>query len=145
MPLKDIFKKIGIKKNDKKKEEKAKEPDVKVKKDQKEKTSLKKENIETKRKTSGFYPFVLKAPYITEKSTDLAEKNQYMFKVFSKVNKNEIKKAVEAIYNVNVLNVNIINVPKKKRRLGRHSGWKQGYKKAIIKIKKGQKIDLTQK
>jgi len=40
------------------------------------------------------------------------------------------------------LNIKIINVPKKRRRLGRISGWKKGYKKAIVKIKKGQKIEV---
>ena len=85
---------------------------------------------------------VLISPHITEKATDLAQKNQYVFKVFPKANKTEIKKAIEDLYKVEVLDVKIINVPKKRRRLGRISGWKKGYKKAIVKIKEGQKIEV---
>ena len=85
---------------------------------------------------------ILIEPHITEKTTDLEKKNQYVFKVFPKANKTEIKKAIEDLYKVEVLNIKIINVPKKRRRLGRISGWKKGYKKAIVKIKEGQKIEV---
>jgi len=85
---------------------------------------------------------ILIEPHITEKTTDLEKKNQYVFKVFPKANKTEIKKAIEDLYKVEVLGVKIINVPKKRRRLGRISGWKKGYKKAIVKIKEGQKIEV---
>ena len=85
---------------------------------------------------------VLKAPHVTEKATDLVKKNQYAFKVFPKANKFRIKKAVEGLYGVDVVSVKIVNVPAKKRRLGRISGLRKGYKKAIIKIKEGQKIEV---
>ena len=85
---------------------------------------------------------ILISPQITEKATDLAQKNQYVFKVFPKVNKTEIKKAIEDLYKVEVSDVKIINVPKKRRRSGKISGWKKGYKKAIVKIKEGQKIEV---
>jgi len=85
---------------------------------------------------------VLISPHITEKATALAQKNQYVFKIFPKANKTEIKKVIEDLYKVEVLNIKIINVPKKRRRLGRISGWKKGYKKAIVKIKEGQKIEV---
>ena len=85
---------------------------------------------------------ILIEPHITEKTTDLEKKNQYVFKVFPKANKTEIKKAIEDLYKVEVLDVKIINVPKKRRRLGRISGLKKGYKKAIVKIKEGQKIEV---
>ena len=85
---------------------------------------------------------ILIEPHITEKTTDLEKKNQYVFKVFPKANKTEIKKAIEDLYKVEVLGVKIINVLKKRRRLGRISGWKKGYKKAIVKIKEGQKIEV---
>ena len=65
-----------------------------------------------------------------------------MFEVWPETNKTEIKKAVEGVYGVDVIKVKIIKVPRKKRRLGRISGFKQGYKKAIVKIKKGQKIEI---
>lgn len=84
----------------------------------------------------------LKIPHITEKATDLAQNNQYVFRVFPKTNKIELKKAIKDIYGVDVVSVKIINVPLKKKRLGRIQGIKPGYKKAIVKIKKGQKIEL---
>jgi large subunit ribosomal protein L23 len=84
----------------------------------------------------------LKEPHITEKTTALAKKNQYVFKVYPRTNKIEIKKAVEKLYGVDVLAVRIINIPRKKRVLGRISGWRKGYKKALIKVKEGQKIDV---
>ncbi|MCH8741502.1 50S ribosomal protein L23 [Patescibacteria group bacterium] len=85
---------------------------------------------------------ILKSPHITEKTTDLTKKNQYAFKVYTTANKIDIKKAIEDVYGVNVLNVNIINISSKKRRLGKITGWRKGYKKAIVKIKKGQKIEI---
>jgi large subunit ribosomal protein L23 len=85
---------------------------------------------------------VLKAPQVTEKATDLLQKNQYVFKVFPKTNKTEIKRVLEESYGVDVESVRIINIPRKKRRLGRVQGWQEGYKKAIVKIKEGQKIEI---
>lgn len=85
---------------------------------------------------------ILREPHITEKATDLTEKNQYIFKVFPRANKIQIKKTIENLFKVNVLEVKIINVPRKKRRLGKIVGWRKGYKKAIIKVKQGQKIEI---
>ncbi len=84
----------------------------------------------------------LKYPYISEKATKLNEENKYIFVVSDEANKTEIKKAVEEIYKTKVVNVNIINIPKKRKRLGRYQGWKKGFKKAIVEIKKGEKIDV---
>jgi large subunit ribosomal protein L23 len=85
---------------------------------------------------------VLKSPSITEKATDLVKQNQYAFKVWKNANKIEIGKAIEDIYGVDVMSVRIINIPSKKRRLGKTSGLKKGYKKAMVKIKGGQKIEV---
>ena len=85
---------------------------------------------------------ILHSPHVTEKSSVLSEKNKYVFKVFPKSNKIEIKKAVSSAYGVDVIDVKIINVSRKKRRIGRNTGWKKGYKKAIIKLKEGQKIEI---
>jgi large subunit ribosomal protein L23 len=85
---------------------------------------------------------VLKFPHITEKATNSVSKNQYAFNVWENSNKIEIKKAIEDIYGVDVISVKIIAIPSKKRRLGRTSGFKKGYKKAIVKIKEGQKIEV---
>ncbi|OIP74767.1 MAG: 50S ribosomal protein L23 [Parcubacteria group bacterium CG2_30_36_18] len=88
---------------------------------------------------------ILRTPHITEKATDLVKKNQYVFKVFPEANKTEIKKAIEDLYGVDVESVKTINIPRKKRRLGRIKGWRKGYKKAIVKIKEGQKIEVMPK
>jgi len=88
---------------------------------------------------------ILKSPLITEKATESAKKNQYIFKVYPETNKTEIKKAIESLYKVNVLDVKIINVPPKRRKFGRMSGWRKGYKKAIVKVKEGQKIEILPK
>jgi len=84
----------------------------------------------------------LKTPHITEKAGDLAKKNQYVFKIWPGANKIEIKKAIQDIYGVDVLDVRIIKISRKPRRLGRQRGWREGYKKAIVKIKEGQKIEV---
>lgn len=86
---------------------------------------------------------ILKEPHISEKTTNLADKNQYVFKIWPRANKTEVKKAIRQIFGVDVLEVKIINIPKKKRRLGKVKGFRKGYKKAIIKIKKGQKIEIV--
>jgi len=88
---------------------------------------------------------VLISPHITEKATKLTEKNQYVFKVDKKTNKNEAKKAVEGLYKVKVLDVKIVNIPAKQRKFGQTSGWKKGYKKAIVRLKAGQKIEVFPK
>jgi len=68
--------------------------------------------------------------------------NQYIFKVNSNTNKSEVKKSIEGIYGVDVLSVNIIKIPHKKRRIGKTEGFRKGYTKAVVKIKEGQKIEI---
>ncbi len=87
--------------------------------------------------------FVLNRPHISEKSTDLASEGFYTFRVDRSAGKREIKEEVERKYKVNVISVRVVNIPPKKRRVGRTEGVKKGYKKAIVKLKKGQSIDLT--
>jgi len=124
-----------------KKEKTQKREEKRVKKEEK-KTEKEPEIKKPKKKFSATAYRVLVSPHITEKATGLAEKNKYSFKVFPKKNKIEIKKAIEELYGVDVISVNIINMPGKKRRLGRQTGWRKGYKKAIVKIKEGQKIEV---
>jgi len=95
-----------------------------------------------RRSSSGTSYRILKEPHISEKATDLTKKDWYIFRVFADANKSEVKKAVEAIYGVEVIDVRIINVPRKKRRLGRIEGWRRGYKKAAVRLKPGQKIEV---
>jgi large subunit ribosomal protein L23 len=83
------------------------------------------------------------SPVVTEKSTNLSEQNKIVFKVSNKLNKIILKKNIEKIFKVNVIKVNIINKqPRKKITKGKKVKI-QGYKKAIITLKKGQNIDLT--
>jgi len=84
----------------------------------------------------------IEQPHISEKASYLSEKDQYIFEVSPNYNKNEIKNAVEGIYNVDVLSVNVIKIPAKKRRLGKTEGFRKAYKKAGVKIKEGQKIEI---
>ena len=151
-----IFKK-GEKDNKKKEEKKKKEikeekePKKEAEKPLRGKKEIKKDIKKTELPTAfgeesisvgESFSDVLISPHITEKPTVLAEINQYVFKVRQKANKIEIKKAVEKIYNVKVESVKIIKVPRKKRRVGRTTGWRKGYKKAIVKISKNQRIEL---
>jgi len=86
---------------------------------------------------------VLNRPLVTEKAYNLsAVENQYVFEVSQIATKNEIKKAVQDLYGVLVQRVNIINVAGKKRRVGSHEGYRPGYKKAIVFLPEGQKIEL---
>ena len=129
---------------------KKKEKEVKPKKEsiEKEKSviqkkkSLKKEKVKKATGKSEIAFKVLKKPIVSEKGTILEKKGKYIFKVFPTANKIEIKKAVEKLYGVQVEKINIIKVPGKKRRLGRTEGWKPGYKKAIVSIEKGRKIEV---
>ena len=93
-------------------------------------------------KNSKFSYEAIKQPHISEKASYLAEKDQYTFEILPNYNKNEIKKAVEGLYGVDVLSVNMIKIPAKKRRLGKTEGFRKAYKKAIVKIKEGQKIEI---
>lgn len=85
---------------------------------------------------------VLISPHITEKASLLESENKYVFKVRKNANKIQVKRAVEAFYGVKVLSVRIVNIPPKKRRLGRIEGKKKGCKKAIVKIREGEKIQI---
>lgn len=142
MPL--FFKK---KKTEEKTEEKVKEKAKEKAKKIREKPSPdQKVGTKTRRGVkAGEVWRVLKTPHVTEKAAALSEKNQYVFKIWPRANKTEIGKAIEDIYGVDVLSVRIIKVPRKQRRLGKVQGWRKGYKKAIIKIKEGQKIEIMPK
>lgn len=85
---------------------------------------------------------LLKSPHVTEKSSIMQADGKYVFKVSRATNKNEIKKAMESVFKVKVVGVNIINARKKRVRLGKNEGWSGGFKKAIVTLKKGDKIDI---
>ena len=83
------------------------------------------------------------SPIVTEKSTNLSEQNKIVFEVSNKLNKIIIKKNIEKIFKVNVVKVNIINKQSRKKIVKGKKVKIQGYKKAIVTLKKGQSIDLT--
>jgi len=126
---------------------KKKEPEKKIEKKKVQKKVEKKveagpEIKKPRKKVSGTAYRVLSSAHVTEKATRLEAENKYVFKVIAAANKSEIKKAIENLHGVEVINVRIINIPRKQIRLGKQKGWKKGYKKAIIRIKKGQKIEV---
>lgn len=84
--------------------------------------------------------FVIKKPWITEKSTDLKKIGKYVFVVKPDATKNEIRKTIENFYSVKVTNVNITNRPPKQKKFRQRSGKQSGYKKAVVTLKKGDKI-----
>ena len=81
-------------------------------------------------------------PHITEKATFLGEKNAYVFKIEPELNKIMVRQAVKKQYNVEPAKVRIINIPGKTVFIRRRQAQKSGYKKAIVYLKKGDKISL---
>jgi large subunit ribosomal protein L23 len=106
------------------------------------------EKTEKKEKTSVAasgvkVPAILVAPRISEKASHLATQNKYVFNVAKNANKVEIKKAVESAYKVKVLQVNILNTEGKHRNYGRTSGRMSDFKKAIVTLRQGDKIEMA--
>ncbi|MDD5088233.1 MAG: 50S ribosomal protein L23 [bacterium] len=88
---------------------------------------------------------VLRKPLLTEKVAQIQDlRNQYAFVVDSSANKIEIKRAVEQKYSVTVLDVNTMNVRGKVKRLGRFTGKRADWKKAVVTLKAGDSIELAQ-
>ncbi len=85
---------------------------------------------------------IILKPVITEQSMDCAAQGKYTFRVASDSNKFEIKDALEKIFKVKVMKVNIINISGKERRRGRIVGKTSSWKKAIVTLKKGDKIEI---
>ena len=91
---------------------------------------------------------VIRRPLITEKNTWLMEQNQYTFEVLPDANKIQIKEAVEKTFNVRVKAVNTMNYKQKARvrgtrgGRGRISGHEAGWKKAVVTLQPGQRIDI---
>lgn len=87
------------------------------------------------------YKFIVK-PWITEKTQELMAASKYVFRLRAKTTKREAKVAVERLYGVKVESVNIINIPSKERRFGRNKGLKSAVRKAVVTLKKGDKIEI---
>ena len=85
---------------------------------------------------------VLRHPLITEKNTVLQAEGKYAFKVAEEANKPQIKQAVEKAFNVKVTAVNVMSVPGKRKTIGRQQVLTQSWKKAIVTLKPGDRIEL---
>lgn len=87
---------------------------------------------------------IIKAPVVTEKSAAIsADGTKVVLKVDKNANKVQIKQAVEEAFGVKVTNVNTVTVRPKKKRVGRYTGATKAYKKAIITLAEGSKLDLS--
>ncbi len=88
------------------------------------------------------YLDIIKAPVITEKSSNEQAKGKYTFRVDPKANKTEIKHAIEKIFNVKVVSISTLNEKPKKKRVGRYTGLTNRSKKAIVTLAEGESIDI---
>jgi large subunit ribosomal protein L23 len=88
---------------------------------------------------------IIKKILVTEKSTAAREiSNKYFFEVDRKANKMEISKAVEKLFKVKVADVRVLHVLGKKKRLGRIMGKKRSWKKAIVTLAAGSRIEIAE-
>lgn len=87
------------------------------------------------------YHSIIRYPSITEKNTALrSDQNKFVFEVAKTASKADIKEAVQKLFSVDVEAVNTMIVKGKEKRVGRHSGYRSDWKKAIVKVKAGQNI-----
>ena len=82
------------------------------------------------------------APVVSEKSYEQITQNKYTFKVHQDAHKTQVRQAVEELFDVTVLRVNIVKVQAKPKRRGLHRGTRPGWKKAIVELKAGDKIEI---
>ena len=85
---------------------------------------------------------VLISPVVSEKSYGQIVENRYTFKVHQDAHKTQVRQAVEELFDVHVVAVNVLKVQPKPKRRGLIAGTKRGWKKAIVEVKAGEKIDI---
>jgi large subunit ribosomal protein L23 len=85
---------------------------------------------------------ILRRPLVTEKNAALQASGKYVFEVDRRANKIQVKDAVEKAFNVTVTGVNIMNMPGKMKRMGKGMTLTPNWKKAVVTLKPGDKIDL---
>jgi large subunit ribosomal protein L23 len=85
---------------------------------------------------------VLLAPVVSEKSYSLIEQNKYSFKVHPDAHKTQIRQAVEQMFDVKVVDVNVVKVQSKPKRRGTFRGTRPGWKKAIVQVRQGDTIEI---
>jgi large subunit ribosomal protein L23 len=87
---------------------------------------------------------VLIRPVVSEKSYEQITQNKYTFKVHQDAHKTQIRQAVEELFDVHVVNVNIVKVQPKPKRRGVYKGIRPGWKKAVVQLKQGDSIEIFQ-
>jgi large subunit ribosomal protein L23 len=85
---------------------------------------------------------ILIAPVVSEKSYSLIEGNKYSFRVHDKAHKTQIRQAIEELFDVHVEGVNVLKVQTKPKRRGMNRGKKAGWKKAIVQLREGERIEI---
>jgi large subunit ribosomal protein L23 len=85
---------------------------------------------------------VVRRPLVTEKSTRLSERNKYVFEVDKRASKDQIRLAVEKAFKVGVISVNVIKVPGEAKKMGKRQVTAPAWKKAIVTLKEGDKIQF---
>jgi large subunit ribosomal protein L23 len=86
---------------------------------------------------------VIQRPVITEKATMFAEQNKVVFRISPTADKSDVKRAVEALFGVNVTKVNTISVKGKAKRFRGRNGQRSDFRKAVVTLKEGQSIDIA--
>jgi large subunit ribosomal protein L23 len=85
---------------------------------------------------------VLIAPIVSEKSYEATTTGRYTFKVHLNAHKTQIRQAVEDLFDVKVVSVNVIKVPAKPKRRGLYRGTRPGWKKAVVQLRAGDTIEI---
>jgi large subunit ribosomal protein L23 len=85
---------------------------------------------------------IIKQPILTDKTIRLTESRKYSFLVSLDSKKSEIKVAIENLFHVKIIKINTCKLPRKKKRVGKFTGWKAQYKKAIVTLSEGETINL---
>ncbi len=125
--------------NKDKKDEKGKKTDVKSQDPSAQLKAKKAVNIETAK--SIFIEKNIIRPWVSEKSNLMNEESKYVFKVALKTSKNAVKDAIQSLYGLNVVKVNVVNIAGKPKRSKNGITHRSKYKKAIVTLEKGQKIE----
>src|SRR6056297_337257 len=127
----------------KEKDEKKKQEKKKDLKEQKVSTQKKEEKeLKVEKRTDDQAYKILSEPMITEKATDLLQMNKYCFAVPSFANKKQVEEKIMNIYGVKPIKINIVKKIGKKVRRGRIIGKTKDYKKAVVTLKPGEKIEI---
>jgi large subunit ribosomal protein L23 len=87
---------------------------------------------------------VLLAPVVSEKSYAMIGERKYSFKVHPDAHKTQVRQAVEELFDVKVIAVNIVQMKAKPKRRGIHKGVRQAWKKAIVQVREGDSIEIFQ-